>query len=49
MAADTIPAQLADLRGLPLDGLDPDLVDEVIRRVLPEAAPVPVAAFQSSI
>jgi len=47
-------SSLADIRDTPLADLaemSPGVVDEVIRRVLPESpvAPVLVAAFQSAI
>jgi FXSXX-COOH protein len=47
-------SSLADIRDTPLADLaemSPGVVDEAIRRVLPESpvAPVPVAAFQSAI
>ena len=47
-------SSLADIRDTPLADLaemSPGVVDEAIRRILPESpvAPVPVAAFQSAI
>jgi FXSXX-COOH protein len=47
-------SSLADIRDTPLADLaemSPGVVDEAIRRVLPESpvAPLPVAAFQSAI
>jgi FXSXX-COOH protein len=47
-------SSLADIRDTPLADLaemSPGVVDQAIRRVLPESpvAPVPVAAFQSAI
>ena len=46
-------SSLADVRDTPLADLaemSPGVVDEAIRRILPESpvAPVPVAAFQST-
>ena len=53
VATDLIESPLTDLRGVSLADLTEDrgVVDEVIRRVLPDtpAAPVTVAAFQSAI
>lgn len=52
MATDVIPAQLPDLRGIllaDLAELNPEAAGEAVKRVLPDFAPVPVAAFQSAI
>ena len=50
-----VPSRLADLRSVPLadlPGLDAVTLGEAVGRVIPDAdqaAPVPVAAFQSAI
>jgi FXSXX-COOH protein len=50
-----VPSKLPDLRGLPLadlPGLDAATLGEAVGRVIPDAeqaAPIPVAAFQSAI
>ena len=54
MANDLLESPLADLRDVPLEDMEAmadGLLAAAIRRLLPdtEAAPVPVAAFQSAI
>ena len=54
IATETVPSSLIDLRGIPLDEmpvLDSGVIDEVIKRILPETpvARVASAAFQSAI
>jgi FXSXX-COOH protein len=47
-----ISSPLADLRDFPLaelPGLDAEILDEAIERILPGSPPVPVAAFNSAI
>ena len=48
MAADVL-SPLADFRNVPLDELDPLLIEEAVARILPEVPAVPVAAFNSAI
>lgn len=54
IATETVSSSLVDLRDMPLaemPALSAEIVDEAIKRILPETptAPVPVAAFQSAI
>jgi FXSXX-COOH protein len=55
MIATMTVSSLADLRDVPLaelSGMSTGLIEETIKRILPETAlttPVPVAAFQSAI
>ena len=48
MAADLL-SPLADFRHVPLDELDPVLIDEAVRRILPGIPAAPGSAFQSAI
>ena len=46
----TISSEVTDLRDVPLPDLDTMGIDEMLRRILPEAAGAPpVSAFQSAI
>lgn len=54
IATETVSSSLIDLRGIPLDEmpvLDSGVIDEVIKRILPDTpvAQVASAAFQSAI
>jgi FXSXX-COOH protein len=48
----SIPSPLVDLKDLPLSqmsDLNAGILDEAIKRILPESPSVPVAAFNSAI
>ena len=45
----SVPSPLADLRDVPLTQLTGNLIDEAVKRIIPDTPGVPSSAFNSAI